>query len=253
MTAIEKLWACCLPPSGVVKESEIVAVARELLATAVCIFTLHDMRMVLFSTSWELDSPPVEMPPCDDIKSSHKLLSECILRIGDKEMSGIPLLANILSYFVKAVNHNLVGTFAIDLEFVVLENYHTQGRKPASDVAILYKLEKGPQQRLLPRVLFEYKPKVHEDKDKVNGDQLIELLLQAHYCLATYKVASLLCCLTDMRVWHYFLIERLERKLLVKRGHTGHLGKDLKEDELLTNVSLIVSAIHQIDPDLRKR
>ena len=234
------------------KESEILAVARELLATEVFIFTLHDMRMVLFSTSWKLDSPPVEMPPCDDIKSSHKLLSECILQIGDKEMSGIPLLANILSYFVKALNHNLVGTFAIDLEFVVLENYHTQGRKPASDVAILYKLEKRPQQKLLPRVLFEYKPKVHEDKDKVNGDQLIELLLQAHYCLETYKVASLLCCLTDMRVWHYFLVERLERKLLVKSVHTGHLGKDLKEDELLTNLSLIVSAIHQMDPDTRK-
>ena len=253
MTAIEKLWACCLPPSGVVDESEIIAVARELLATEVCIFTLHDMRMVLFSTSWELDGPPVEMPPCDEIKSSHKLLSECILRIGGKEMSGVPLLANILLYFVRALHLNLVGTFAIDLEFVVLENCHTQDRKPASDVAILYKLEKRPQQRLLPRVLFEYKPKVHEDKDKVNGDQLIELLLQAHYCLATYKLASLLCCLTDMRVWHYFLVKRLERKLLVKSAHTGYLGKDLKEDELLTNLSVIISAIHQMDPDTRKR
>ena len=212
MTTIEqKLWACRLPPSGVVRENDILAVSRELLATKVDIYTLDDMRMVLYSDSWKSYTLSLELPP-DDIISSHKLLNDCIIHIGEKEMSGVPLLGAILSYYVKALNLNLEGTFALDLEFVVLENCHTPGRKPASDVAILYKLGQG---KLQPRVLFEYKPEVHDDKNKVNnkvnGDQLIELLLQGHYCLETYKMASCLCCLTDMQVWHYFLLERFPR------------------------------------------
>ena len=52
--------------------------------------------------------------------------------------------------------------------------------------------------------MYEYKPIVHPDPYGVDVQALMEMLLQAHYCLRAYGIPVILHCLTDLLVWHYF-------------------------------------------------
>lgn len=60
----------------------------------------------------------------------------------------------------------------------------------------------------IPVVVYEYKPAVHQDPERVNDCDLMEALLQASYCLRFYNVSQMIHCLTDLSTWHYFKVKR---------------------------------------------
>ncbi len=53
---------------------------------------------------------------------------------------------------------------------------------------------------------------------------IIEVLLQGYYCLQNHNVTKMLICLTDLREWHYMLIESSENKKMVVKGYQHMKG-----------------------------
>ena len=47
----------------------------------------------------------------------------------------------------------------------------------------------------------------HPDVEKVKSAFLIELYLQVHHTMRTDTTSEVLACLTDLHVWHYFMLK----------------------------------------------
>ena len=90
-------------------------------------------------------------------------------------------------------------------------NNKERGQNPTSDTAIIMLLESSATSldpKKIPVVVYEYKPAVHRDPERVNDCDLMEALLQASYCLRFYNVSQMIHCLTDLSTWHYFKVKR---------------------------------------------
>ena len=97
--------------------------------------------------------------------------------------------------------------FKADMEFSVITEKIKPGNKPSCDGAICAIVASGP--KLTPFILYEYKPTVDPRCNDVYYHDLMEVLLQAYYCLHQHKVCTIIHCLTDMSQWYYFRVDEV--------------------------------------------
>lgn len=74
-----------------------------------------------------------------------------------------------------------------------------RGANPSTDSAIL----SIRNEKLIPEVLYEYKPVVDGNMSRVDQLALVESCLQSKYVIQYYGKQSIVQCLTDMTYWHY--------------------------------------------------
>ena len=136
------------------------------------------------------------------------------LELTIKEASGGPGLGIFLMVMVAALNEKVDGwSFRADMEYEVLVNSY-QGQNPASDAAVAAIATTRGDKKHTPIILFEYKPSVHSSF--TNVDHLMEVLIQSFYCMTYHKVDSILHCLTDLTVWHYFKFKKNDQHLEIE-------------------------------------
>ena len=129
--------------------------------------------------------------------------------------------------------------FKYQAQFQVADN-GKPGPNPSTDCALL--LLVGSSQ-LVPTVMYEYKPTVHSDKMRVDSIALLEMLLQAHYCMRFYNTTVVLHCLTDLRTWFYFKTTlNSGGKLNVRWWHQFESAAET-EEELVEHSKFIVSEV----------
>jgi hypothetical protein len=89
---------------------------------------------------------------------------------------------------------------------VVAKNANPE-RNPSTDAAVIHLIREHCNSRYQSDVLYEYKPVIHPDVENVQSAFLIELYLQAHYTMRTETTSEVLACLTDLHIWHYFMLK----------------------------------------------
>lgn len=125
-------------------------------------------------------------------------LDAFILKLGEIEASGYPLLASVTVFFAQQLQmQRKEWKVKVSLQFVVIEN-KKRGQNPACDAALIRETAE-----IKPIVLYEYKPSL---SDQIIGKDAVEMLIQAFYCLQQYKLETCTSCLTDLTTWWYFKI-----------------------------------------------
>ena len=108
-------------------------------------------------------------------------------KAGPSVMARSPLLADLVTFFVRILNTEGLGMYQYHPQRVVAKNANP-GRNPTTDAAIIHLIWKGLcNSHYRSDVLYEYKPVIHPDVEKVKSAFLIELYLQAHYTMCTSK------------------------------------------------------------------
>ena len=144
------------------------------------------------------------------------------------ESVGYSILAFYASYFAAVFSEELKQSFKFQTQYDVVKN-EKSGQNPSTDacVIMLLDLEVG---YCIPVVMYEYKPIVHSDRTRVDVSAMIEMLLQAHYCMRHHKIELVLHCLTDLKSWYYFKLQfnKVTSKLAIiwwcKIEHKGELS-----------------------------
>ena len=146
--------------------------------------------------------------------SEHSSFMELMI----KEASGGPGLGIFLMVMVAALDEKVDGwSFCADMEYEVLIN-SCQGQNSATDAAVAAIATARGDKKHTPIILFEYKPAVYHLF--AHHDYLMEVLIQAFYCMTYHKVDSILHCLTDLTAWHYFKFKKNYQHLEVEWFHT---------------------------------
>ena len=93
--------------------------------------------------------------------------------------------------------HN--SAFEADMEFPLVVDKVKPGVKPASDAAVVVAITSKSTK---PILLYEYKPVVDTRLDYVERHHIMEVLIQAYYCLYQHEVPTFIHCLTDLHQWY---------------------------------------------------
>ena len=126
----------------------------------------------------------------------------------EKEACGVPLLVNCVTYLAIELSKTIPnGAFEADMEFPLVVDKVKPGVKPASDAAVVAAITSKSTK---PILLNEYKPVVDTRLDSVERHHIMEVLIQAYYCLYQHQVPTFIHCLTDLDQWYYFKVDILE-------------------------------------------
>ena len=63
---------------------------------------------------------------------------------------------------------------------------------------------------MVPHIVYECKTSVNQITNSVDSKALMEVLVQAYYCVNFYKLEGLLICLTDLYTWQYMKVLRAD-------------------------------------------
>ena len=128
-------------------------------------------------------------------------LGRMILDIGDKEASGMPLLAFYLSRLSAFINAKRAVNLRVEVMFTVNNISGQRGVNPNTDAALVLVLDSKKRK---PAVLYEYKPRIAGEVKGLSIKDLMELFIQGYYCMIKHSLQSCVLCLTDSIMWHYF-------------------------------------------------
>ena len=191
-----------LAPSKVFS-GEIVSVSNIILGT-----TFVEFQQVLCSIQ---PAKPVSLENFGDkpvegyisaIVTSFEHLQKAMLNLRINESCGYPMLGMKYGIICNLLTFLRGTTYRAEMEYPVVRR-KLKGRNPACDVALV--IERAED--LTPCLLCKYKPKVMSLVELIEGDQFVEILLQAFYCLKYHEVESVYHCLTDLTTYHYFLFK----------------------------------------------
>ena len=211
---VDKLKCFSLPPSAPPSHSLNVANALFRLP----ISNYDSLLAAVFSTAHTSSAnPETSGLETSALKTSSTsfvdyqcLFNENMLHYRKKKASGVPLLGTFILHISGLLNKAISGCrFSSDMEFVLIKENVKVGMKPACDVAIVHEVDR-------PVLLVEYKPKLDTRCGFVETNQLMEVMIQAYYCLYQHPVTSVIHCLTDLQQWWYFKVDKERpRKLKV--------------------------------------
>lgn len=117
-----------------------------------------------------------------------------------EETAGYTMLGIFAVHFADILSGELKGEYKYHPQLQVANN-RKSGQNPSADTAILVLFA---AKYLIPTVMYKYKPTIHPDLSRVDVLPMMEMLLQAHYCMRYYNLQVVLHCLTDLKTWHYF-------------------------------------------------
>ena len=99
-----------------------------------------------------------------------------------KEACGVPLLGSFLTCLVTELRETIPNSaFTADMEFPLVVDKVNPGVKPASDGAVVAAITSKSTRK--PLLLYEYKPVVDTRWNYVDCHHIMEVLIQAYYCL----------------------------------------------------------------------
>ena len=122
----------------------------------------------------------------------------------DKEANGTPLLGLFTLCLTNELTKNIDQMFKLEMQFPVIVDRVKKGTKPACDGAICAILTLD---KIVPVILYEYKPKVDPRTHFVDHHDLMEMVIQGYYCLHQYETRTILQCLTDLYQFYYFKVD----------------------------------------------
>ena len=130
------------------------------------------------------------------------------------------------------------------------EAAESDGEDAESDLLAdpLIGLVQGPKR--IPLAFFEYKPSVSSSQN-VGMMDVCEVFLQAFYSLQLYEIEKCIFCLTDMTVWHYFMLSiDKKRRLSVEWCYEVRTMKTVNpsHDELAAHFGFIVPRLLEAMP-----
>ena len=224
-----------LAPSGIGVD-DVLPVAEKLLGrylydeTSICKFVFGDKEPELPPTAVCIDGLATE------IAAAYSKHSTNMCRMSS-EPCGIPLLGHssvILCHLLNEESSTM--KFAVHMEYSVVTTA-MPGKNPSTDAALSIVNDHQPV------LLYEYKSVVDTRRLSVNAQHLMELLVQGFYCLRNKGIAKLLHCLTDLYVWHYFMLSLNESRqgLVVERSKTFVYGSPLQEPSVREHYNFVAS------------
>lgn len=201
---VDRIRAYDIAPSKV-KNKEILEVARCILKPE-GYHDLNDFRTDVFKDHY---TAVKEMALTNDYNKSATtvLLNEhrrSTLKITLYEASGYTMLGLFAVYFSNVLSGELKKSFKYQPQYEVVDN-EKSGQNPSTDTCIVLLMESCTKDSI-PVVMYEYKPIVNPDPSRMDVSALIEMLLQAHYCMRTHNLDTVLHCLTDLKSWYYYKI-----------------------------------------------
>ena len=124
------------------------------------------------------------------LKIQHLCFKDAMLSLHDKEACGAPILGSFVTYLAIELRKTIPNrAFKADMEFALVVDKVNPGVKPASDAAVVAITSKSTRK---PILLYEYKPVVDMRIDHVSSHHIMEVLIQAYYCLYQRKVPTFL-------------------------------------------------------------
>ena len=102
--------------------------------------------------------------------------------------------------------------------------------------------------------MYEYKPVVHQDYFRIDISAVIEVLLQAHYCMRYHKFDTVLHCLTDLRTWYYYKIRfnKGTSNLTLKWWFKIEQEGVVSENQLEEHAKFLVKEVSELKLDIRE-
>ena len=216
---VDKLRSYELEPSKHLDIASFVKVSSALFEEPDVLSFYGSLRGLIFSTPY---TSPAATPTSLSLSHSPSLKSlqssyEAVMpKLNKKEACGVPLLgifvASLATELNKIINNS--GFFSADMEYPLVLDVVKSGAKPASDSALVAAITKSvnSDKKLIskPIVLYEYKPSIDTRSNHVNDHFMMEVLIQAYYCLYQYKVPTFIHCLTDLHQWYYFKVDKVK-------------------------------------------
>ena len=218
---------------------------KEVLSVAECILEakLHqamDLRDYVFGKSLtafreQTLTNTYDMTAVTTMVNHHKTMT---MHVTEEEAAGYAMLAIYAVHFATVLSGELKKDFKYYSQFQVADNLRA-GQNPTTDTAIIML---ATSQQCIPTVMYEYKPTVHTDPSRVDVLALMEVFLQAYYCIRYYKIQVVLHCLTDLKTWHYFKIalNKKTSRLNIAWSHRIEQEDQLSEDHLAEHSKFIL-------------
>ena len=206
---VDKLKYFSLPPSSPLSHSTDVANALFRLS----IPTFESLLAAVFSTAHTSSAnPETSGLAASTLETSstavvnyQRLFNDQMLELHEKEASGGPLLGTFVIHIAGLLNEAISGCrFHSHMEFVLVKDKVKVGVKPACDAAVVAIVNETSR----PVLLIEYKPVVDTRYYCVEKSHLMEVMIQAYYCLYQHEVTTFIHCLTDLQQWYYFKVEK---------------------------------------------
>ncbi len=123
-----------------------------------------------------------------------------------EEAPGYLPLGTLLVYFGNMLSHTMGGTYKCHPQRTVAKNTNP-GQNPSTDIALILKERNVASPHYISRVLYEYKPRIHQRILLINMKNLLELFLQCYYVMKYEKTPRIIGCLTDLVNWHFFKLQ----------------------------------------------
>ena len=203
-----------LAPSKI-KENELFAVANCILDTQPGLLAPAKETLVtqVFGKKYKQPDSQPDLTKYDktletiaDSINRHRIRT---INVHVEEAAGYTMLGNYAVHFSEILSEELSEVMMYWNQMMTANN-KKRGQNPTSDTAIIMLLKSSAtfDPKKIPVVVYKYKPVVHSDPEVVNHYDLMEVLLQASYCLRFYDVPQIIHCLTDLSRWHYFKVKR---------------------------------------------
>ena len=214
-----------LAPSPI-SVNDLFPVAEKLLGRqlhdqcGICRFVFGDKEPELLPRTICIDELATE------IVVAYSKHDDNMLSMRSSEPCGVPLLGHSSVILCDLLNkESSTKKFAILMEYSVITTA-LPGKNPSANAAVLSVVSNEH-----PLLLYEYKPVVDTRRLSVNAQHLMELLIQGFYCLRNKGVTKLLHCLTDLYVWHYFMLSLNEscQGLIIEWTKTFVYGPPLQQ------------------------
>ena len=215
-SAVDKLRLFLLAPSTPLEDASFILVIKAILGENI-LEPGSGIRDLMFSapftspatqqpTTQQPSNPAAQQPSSpatQQLNEFQMIHKRRMWRVGDREACGTPLLGFFLLCLADRLTKALPYSFYTEMEFPVIV-----GTKPACDGAVVAAAVSKPV------LLYEYKPVVDTRTNLVSHHHLMEVLLQAYYCLYQHKVPTYIHCLTDLSQWYYFQVEAISNSRL---------------------------------------
>jgi hypothetical protein len=122
-----------------------------------------------------------------------------------EEAPGYLPLGNLLVFIGKMLSSTYNATYKCHPQRTVAKNTNP-GQNPSTDVAMILR-ERTAVATYISKILYEYKPRLPSGIQLIEVKYLLELFLQCYYVMKYEKTTTIIGCITDLIIWHFFKLQ----------------------------------------------
>ena len=213
MTLSDRLWYYLVPPSKI-PPTELLLVGCEIIEAQneTVLLDINDLKKIVFKTCFNSTTTPSILGE-HQLDEMVKMVNEHVdttIGISEVEASSYIILGILCVYFSKVLSKEKGQCFKFSNQVVCARNTQP-GQNPSSDSALMVvkvldvirtDYPRLVVNEMVPQIIYECKTSVNQNTHSVDSKALVEVLVQAYYCVNFYKLEGLLICLTDLYTWH---------------------------------------------------